>query len=115
MINDSLSNTSINILGSTLYTLANLGDYSSVIQLSLGGSEDLIEGYMVSFRENQFNLVQLRSNFTGNSQNWQSCNSYQNLFENVIPVFDKVNGTNVVVYMSILNFIDFIIETVIFM
>ena len=98
-----------------MYTIANLGDFSSVIQLSVPGFENLIPGYMAEFIYNVEEVNNLKSNFTEYSSEWAECEISRSLFESTIPVYTIVNNAYEVQYFTMENYLNLILGTVIIM
>lgn len=64
LINNSISQNAIDTLGAVLYSLANLGDISGVIQISIPVFVYVIPNYIPAFIETKISLLELRNNFT---------------------------------------------------
>ena len=111
-INTALSQTSIDILGTALYSLSSLGDISSVIGMSTG-AENLIQGFMVTFSANIDDISALQNNFTSYDSAWQECEASFRLFDKSIPVYTILHGTSVLVHLTMIDYLKLTLDAVI--
>ena len=113
-INSILAQESINILGSTIYFLTNIGTDSPAIQVLIYLSPADIPARMELFLESVTALSDLRNNFTEYNSDWGKCEISQSLFEKSIPVTMMINGTNEIVYLTMVDYLDLMLTAVIF-
>ena len=111
-INIFISERLIDTLGSTLYYLSNLGDVSNLIQMTVYGTPYLIPSWMQKFYLNVNLTKEIRNNYTEYNSFWNICNASKQLFENSIPVYEIVDNSVNVEYMSMLYFLDKLIANV---
>ena len=112
IINGILAQKSLDILGTSLYSLANLADISSGIQDCIPGYLYLIPGYLAQFTDNA-NLVRtLQNNFTEYNSAWDYCSVSKNLFENTIPVYESSENATVIRFLNMNDYLQLVIDTV---
>ena len=114
LINNSISQNAIDTLGAVLYSLANLGDISGVIQISIPVFVYVIPNYIPAFIETKISLLELRNNFTNYDFQWNNCEDPKVLFENEIPYYNIIKGTKQVEMLNMFNIINNILVIVTF-
>ena len=113
-IDSSVSQTSIDTLGSALYLFANLGDFSSVIQLCIPGFPNLIPIFLAQFSQSLNALQAIQSNFTQYNSQWDHCGVSEKLFQDIIPVHEIANSTRVLRFRNMIDFMGVMLDAVIY-
>ena len=113
-INSILAQDSMNILGNAIYHLTNIGTDSPAIEALLILSPAAVPARIELLLESVTALSAIRNNFTEYNSDWGECESSRSLFEKSIPVTMMINGTNEIVYLTMADYIDRILTTVIF-
>ena len=113
-INSILGQDSMNILGSTIYFLTNIGTDSAAVEALLIDSPGAVPARIELLLESVTALSAIRNNFTEYNSGWGECDTSRSLFEKSIPVTMMINGTNEILYLTTADYIDLVLTTVIF-
>ena len=83
-----------------------------MIQMCNYGWSYLIPGYFPRFLENANSIVEVKNNYTNYDSSWNSCPDSYQLFENSLPVYQRINNTVTVEFVTMLQFLDQLITRV---